>query len=267
MALRGTARNWALVTASHSIDQDIRQARVHPAVRAGSRVMVYARLPTSAQTITAVINGNPRTVPVLAGTHALIDRAAAASEIDELEGKLARATGDTKVLRDEIAKRSVAARVISSQTSLLVLETAADYERFGIDRLALTDIMEITQDGLVTRNRKGKAPLEIARPDKPATKHEEMEKRLETLEEDGTDDEASEDEPDDQPAMKSRVADPAVAVPPPKPADAAPMAEPPATELRRPMADRRSLADRDDDGGDEARASWPPKNKPAALQG
>ena len=34
MALRGTARNWALVTASHSIDQDIRQARVHPAVRA-----------------------------------------------------------------------------------------------------------------------------------------------------------------------------------------------------------------------------------------
>jgi tetratricopeptide (TPR) repeat protein len=239
--------------------------RVLPAVRAGSRVMVYARLPTSAQTITAVINGNPRTVPVLAGTHALIDRAAAASEIDELEGKLARATGETKGLRDEIAKRSVAARVISSQTSLLVLETEADYERFGIDRLALTDIMEITQDGLVTRNRKGKAPLEIARPDKPATK--EMEKRLETLEKDGKDDEASEDEPDDQPAMKSRVADPAVAMPPPKPADAAPMAEPPAMELRRPMADRRSLADRDDDGGDEARASWPPKNKPAALQG
>jgi len=248
--------------------------RVLPAVRAGSRVMVYARMPMPTQSIQAVINGNPRTVPVLAGTHALIDRAAAASEINELEGKLARATGDTKALRDEIAKKSVAARVISSQTSLLVLETEADYERFGIDRLALTDILEITQDGLVTRNRKGKAPLEIARPDKPTknapAKNKELQKKLETLEEgkQGKDDESFDDEEpaDDKPAMK--VADEVSRPEPPKSVAAAPREEPPAMERmirRRPMVDRRDADG--DDGVDDDRASWPPKNKPAALQG
>ncbi|HSK04476.1 MAG TPA: VIT domain-containing protein, partial [Kofleriaceae bacterium] len=123
--------------------------------RAGTRVMVYARLPAAAQALTATVNGHRRTVAVAAGAPALVGRAIAAAEIGELEGRLAAAPlKDAAALRAEIARRSVAARVVSSQTALLVLESEEDYARFGIDRTALTDILEIAGDGqLVQRHR------------------------------------------------------------------------------------------------------------------
>ena len=43
---------------------------------------------------------------------------------------------DIRQLRDRIAKKSVAARVISSQTSLLVLESDADYATYGTEELS-----------------------------------------------------------------------------------------------------------------------------------
>ncbi len=267
--------------------------RTIPAARAGSRVMVYARMPSTTQTLDISVNQHRRSVAVLAGNNALIDRAAAAAQIDELETKLASATGDTKALRDEIAKRSVAARVISSQTSLLVLETEQDYERFGIDRLALTDILEITSDGLVTRNRKGKAPLSIAVAKKP-----DLQKRLEkqpleegkmgkvgNLDQGGDElDDASAGKPQklrdiEEPAKKEAdkstgasagsssapMPEPSVAAPPPSPARRAFVD---GRDSRRPPRDQiaRDDAESDDDGGD-AREAWPPRDKPAPLQG
>ena len=268
--------------------------RVIPAARAGTRVMVYARMPSPATRLEVGINGHRRSVAVLAGTSALVERSAAAAEIAELEGKLASATGDTRELRHAIAKRSVAARVISSQTSLLVLETEDDYVRYGIDRMALTDILEITTDGLVTRNRKGKPPLQIAQPaksvtkKKPADKKPELAKRLEDPLEEGMDDEEDDDakpmklrklDDRDEPLAKETGAPPdarVVARPPSQP-----VAEPAPERLtrRRPMVDGRDsnrggradeledeMAADDSDERDTAEA-WPPKNKPAALQG
>ena len=123
--------------------------------RAGSRVMVYARLLAAAKTLTATVNGHRRSIGIAGGAPALVGRAVAAAAIGELEARLAGAPREAApALRAEIAKRSVAARVVSSQTALLVLESDADYARFGIDRNALVDILEVAADGgLVQRHR------------------------------------------------------------------------------------------------------------------
>jgi tetratricopeptide (TPR) repeat protein len=131
--------------------------RMIPSVRSGTRVMVYARLARPAQTFDVVAGGAHRAIGLVGATPALVQHAAAAAEISELEGKLERATGGAaKALRAELAKRSVASRVVSSQTSLLVLETERDYARYGIDRKALADVMVVGDHGIELSHR---APL------------------------------------------------------------------------------------------------------------
>src|SRR6185436_18460772 len=95
--------------------------RLIASARAGSRVMVYARLLGAAQSLTASVNGYRRSIGIGGGAPALVQRAVAAAEIGELEARLAGASREAApALRAEIAKRSVAARVVSSQTSMLV---------------------------------------------------------------------------------------------------------------------------------------------------
>ncbi len=99
-------------------------------------------------------------------------------------------------------------------------------------------------------------------------------KQLETLDKEGTKD--ASDDGDAAPAMKSRKVAAVIEEPektsPPKPAGApsAPPLVAPAPgdrpARRRPMVDGRSSIAADNDDG-EQRASWPPKDKPAALQG
>jgi tetratricopeptide (TPR) repeat protein len=275
--------------------------------RAGTRVMVYAKMPGPTQTLDVSVNNHRRAVAVLAGTGPLVERATAAAEIGELETKLANATTNTAALKDEIARRSVAARVISSQTSLLVLESEADYDRYGIDRAALADILEVGPAGLVTRNRKG-VSLQIAKaPERPAAKKKVMKELQQRSADDGGeelrigDGDDADDKPteelskrEERPAsFRSRsfvdgrpggapgagvapAPEPAVSAPPPPALRDRVVNRPPAAERRR-VAPRSQIADEsdsegaadidDDDYGANSREAWPPKNKPAALQG
>ncbi len=59
-----------------------------------------------------------------------------------------------KKLIDEMINISVGRRVLCPLTSLLVLETERDYERFGIDRRALKDIMVVGDRGVELKKRK-----------------------------------------------------------------------------------------------------------------
>ncbi|MDB4959100.1 MAG: putative signal peptide protein [Myxococcales bacterium] len=125
-----------------------------PAARPGSSLMVYARMPEPTKAIDVVIGGTKRTVVLGTSTPALIERAVATAEIEELENALDRAKDvEPKKLRDDIAKRSVRARVISSQASMLVLETKEDYARFNIDRRSLTDILVVGPSGIEQLHR------------------------------------------------------------------------------------------------------------------
>ncbi|MBA3455371.1 MAG: AgmX/PglI C-terminal domain-containing protein, partial [Deltaproteobacteria bacterium] len=126
-----------------------------PAARPGSTLMVYAKMEKPTQAIDVVIGGRTQTIGLGTATPALVERAVAGAEIEELENTLAATTEptETKALREDIAMRSVRARVISSQTAMLVLETEADYARYKIERTSLADILVVGPKGLEQTRR------------------------------------------------------------------------------------------------------------------
>jgi hypothetical protein len=63
------------------------------------------------------------------------------------EASLASAKGDGKQ-RTKIAQKSVAARVLSRETSMLVLESESDYPRYGLDRQGLGDVLVVGARGV-----------------------------------------------------------------------------------------------------------------------
>lgn len=130
-------------------------------VRAGTSAMVYARMGKPAQELDVIVGGvNSHVVP-RAGTAPLVERAVVSAEIQQLEAKLANANGTQATeLKRDIAHRSVAARVVSSQTSLLVLESDSDYARYGIDRKALADVLVVAANGTIVRTHR-QAPHEM----------------------------------------------------------------------------------------------------------
>jgi len=124
--------------------------------RPGTPVTVYARMTRPVQTLEVVVGGERNTVSLVATAPALLDRAVAQAEIEELEHtlELAGATTDlARQLRKTIGTRSVAARVVSSQTAMLVLESEADYARYGIDHTSLADILVVGAHGLEQTRR------------------------------------------------------------------------------------------------------------------
>ena len=128
--------------------------RVIESARPNQRIMVYAKLDKPAQTMSVKIGNTTRTVGTVGGTPALVERAAAAAEIADLEDALGDAKPDVaKKLKTEIATKAVAARVISSQTSMLVLESESDYARYGIDRNSLADILVVGPGGIEQTRR------------------------------------------------------------------------------------------------------------------
>ena len=136
------------------------------AAQAGDEVTVFARRAVQ-QKLTVSIAGARTPLSPVAVTPALVGRAVAGAEIVELDGKLATLKGDEATkLRKDIVERSVASRIVSSQTSMLVLETDGDYARYGIDRKSLADILEVGPTGIEMHHRIA-PPAQIAQKDPP----------------------------------------------------------------------------------------------------
>ncbi|MEO8702741.1 MAG: OmpA family protein [Kofleriaceae bacterium] len=139
--------------------------RTIASARAGTRAMVFARLAQPATSIVVTTGGTRQTIRALAGTAALVERAVAGAELTELEARLHTAeAAATPALRTAIADKSVAARVLSSETAMLVLESEADYARYKIDRKALAGVLVIGPSGLV---RVARAPIGSLPPRSP----------------------------------------------------------------------------------------------------
>ncbi|HVV85938.1 MAG TPA: VIT domain-containing protein [Kofleriaceae bacterium] len=85
----------------------------------------------------------------------LLERAAVGAEIARLDGQRAAATdvAARQALAHRIVELSTSHRVMSSLTGFLVLETEADYQRFGIARTALADILVVGKAGVEVRAR------------------------------------------------------------------------------------------------------------------
>ena len=141
--------------------------RAIEAAQAGDEVTVFVRRDPQARQLALTVGGVRTVMAPVSVTPVLLGRAVAAAEIAELDRRLAALTGAAAdPLRREIIQRSIAARVVSSQTSMLVLESDADYARYGIDRAALADILAIGPSGVELLHRAA-PPLQIAAPVPP----------------------------------------------------------------------------------------------------
>lgn len=116
-------------------------------VQAGDEVLVFAELPAGAP-IKLSVGG--RAVDLSKGLvsveRPLLERAVVQAKIAALADRIDRAADGPEQkgkLRAEAIALSVKHRVLSPWTALLVLETEADYARFGIDRKALADILTV----------------------------------------------------------------------------------------------------------------------------
>ncbi len=123
-------------------------------VQAGDERLVYAMLPAELPLEVRLSGAAVRDAkPSLAIVpEPLLGRAHAQARVAELTARRAALPADDAPgrarLQDEIVQLSTRHRVLSDFTALLVLETEADYARFGIDRRALADILVAGPSGV-----------------------------------------------------------------------------------------------------------------------
>jgi tetratricopeptide (TPR) repeat protein len=127
-------------------------------LQAGDQAVVYAELAAGQRELLVTLDGKPVLEGALRLAQAerpLLERAAARARLERLMAERAAIPGDApgarerqEALRQEIVALSMKSRVLCPFTALLVLETEADYQRYGIDRLALADILTVGARGL-----------------------------------------------------------------------------------------------------------------------
>ena len=130
-------------------------------VQPGDEVLVYAKLSRS-ETLQIRYRGDagaPKGLRLATQPTArpLLERSLAAANVARLESQLADLSPDDpgrEGLARQVVDLSVRKRVLSDLTALLVLETDADYDRFGIDRNALAQILSVGPEGVRLMDRK-----------------------------------------------------------------------------------------------------------------
>jgi tetratricopeptide (TPR) repeat protein len=119
----------------------------------GDSALIYADVPAH-QAVTVLLDKKPVAggdLSLGSVERPLLERAWVKARMERLEEMRARPDTDPDVragLQKQIADLSVKHRVLSPYTALLVLETEADYERFHIDRHALSDILAVGLSGI-----------------------------------------------------------------------------------------------------------------------
>lgn len=129
-------------------------------VQPGDEVLVYAQLEAD-KPFAVTLAGETATqqvdVAMVRTEGKLLERAAAMANIERMQAALTAMDPSQKEqrkrMREAIVNLSTAKRVLSDYTALLVLETDADYARFGIDRTALVDILTVGPGGLEMMSR------------------------------------------------------------------------------------------------------------------
>jgi len=124
-------------------------------LQAGRSVVVYADLAEDkpfevhlSGGATATNKPNTRTAP-----GPLVERAWMAARIKLLEKRTSEGDPDLRqAFKTQAIKLSIAHRVLSPWTALLVLETENDYRRYAIDRKALADVLTVSDQGVAVRS-------------------------------------------------------------------------------------------------------------------
>jgi hypothetical protein len=137
-------------------------------IQPGDEVLVYADLPADAR-FSIAIAGRPAVnsnLPLLTVERPLLERAwvkARIARLSQQRDTLAAGDADLRAALDkQIIELSTRFRVLCDATALLVLESDADFARFGLDRRALADILTVGSSGLEVVNRSSASPLMAA---------------------------------------------------------------------------------------------------------
>lgn len=136
-------------------------------------------------------------LPVVEVPGPLLKRSSVQAHIARLQGAYieAIAKNEKAALKAKIVDMSTKYRVLSDHTALLVLESESDYARFGIARTALSDILEVGQNGLELNQRK--QLVMVVRPEKPVIKKPvDKKKSTKTLSAEMFDDDDDDDDDD-----------------------------------------------------------------------
>ena len=132
------------------------------AIQEGEAVTIFAELPSESAVEIKV--GQRSFKPQLQSSEALLlKREWARARIERLS-ELMHAANDRDMndaMLQQIIKISVDERIITPYTALLVLESAADYHRYGIKPQAMADILTIDMEGVSVANR-SRIPLYTA---------------------------------------------------------------------------------------------------------
>jgi len=153
-------------------------------IQPGDEVLVFARLPEGQpMQIKLVGAGVAEPQPMLAAaTGPLLARAHARARIESLTSTRSQTTNPDAVAKitQEIIDLSTSHRVLSDETALLVLETEQDYERYGILRRGLADILSVGATGIeVLKRSDPQTPKDVPSNDKPTVRDAEKAKKVE----------------------------------------------------------------------------------------
>jgi hypothetical protein len=128
-------------------------------VQPGDQFLVFADLPAD-QPMRVELGDKAddvREPGLTPSTRPLLERAWIRASIDRLSTMMGEeAAGDDKAkldLKNQIIQMSTRYRVLSDYTALLVLETEYDYQRFGIARTALAEILTVGPGGITVVDR------------------------------------------------------------------------------------------------------------------
>ena len=125
------------------------------AVQPGDQVLIFADLPADAPMHVefGATGDGARDIPLKNAERPLLERAWVKANIDRLGAALDTTDAGKADTRKQILDLSIKYRVLSDYTALLVLETEFDYQRFGIDRSALAEILTVGPSGITTIDR------------------------------------------------------------------------------------------------------------------
>jgi len=136
-------------------------------VQPGDERLVFAEIPKDMPVQIELAEAGATALPTLDVPRPLIERAIARARIEALTRELRALRPEAEAARVGIEQRivmlSTQQRVVSDLTALLVLETEADYRRFGIEQNALSNILRVGEEGIELFDRRQRAPLEVAK--------------------------------------------------------------------------------------------------------
>ncbi len=121
-------------------------------VQFGDQVLVYTDVPLDVPPRLTIGGRAVALGQLREADERLVGRSWARARIEALLDR-ERRQGRSPKLRDQIVALSTRHRVLSPYTAFLVLETSADYERFGIRRDALADILTVSRGALTVVQR------------------------------------------------------------------------------------------------------------------